>query len=108
MYDYFTDFALARLCVHLKFVYFNSVYRQCFNSLVCAVCFPSAINRVQLLGRVGRDPEQRGPIVYFPLATTHVVRSSAEEESACKSIYEICCVGNACTVNALLLCFLLP
>ena len=41
------------------------------------------INRVQLLGRVGRDPEQRGemhPVVFFPLATTLTVRASAEDE----------------------------
>ena len=39
------------------------------------------INNVQLLGRVGRDPEQRGdarPIVTFPLATTLTIRHSSE------------------------------
>ncbi|CAI8041343.1 Single-stranded DNA-binding protein, mitochondrial [Geodia barretti] len=41
------------------------------------------INRVQLLGRVGRDPEQRGdayPVVFFPLATAHTIRSSNQDE----------------------------
>ena len=46
------------------------------------------INRVQLLGRVGRDPEQRGdayPVVFFPLATAHTIRSSNQDERAFSS-----------------------
>ena len=47
----------------------------------CSVC--ADINRVQLLGRVGRDPEQRGeahPIIMFPLATQHTLRNTQPSE----------------------------
>ena len=55
------------------------------NKVCCLLYFllRTGINRVQLLGRVGRDPEQRGdahPIVTFPLATTHQIRPSPEDD----------------------------
>ena len=55
------------------------------NSVVCSVL--SAINRVQLLGRVGQDPvmrqvEGRNPVTIFSLATNEMWRSGDGEISA--------------------------
>ena len=64
----------------------NTAWVVCYTHVFpcSAGCLYAGINRVQLLGRVGRDPEQRGdvhPIITFPLATSQNVRSSTEEES---------------------------
>ena len=60
--------------------------------ILYTLTFPTDINRVQLLGRVGNDPEERGdarPIVYFPLATSHTIKVMGDgdecESSACCS-----------------------
>lgn len=54
---------------------------QCLSSLLCLL---PAINKVQLLGRVGQDPvmrqvEGRNPVTIFSMATNEMWRSGEGE-----------------------------
>lgn len=88
--NWFAPYCLAHLTLHL---------------LSCV----SAMNRVQLLGRVGQDPIMRqvdgkNPVTIFSLATNEMWRTGETEvaqtgESATKAAAGCCCVLKfACSV----------